>query len=192
MELLAALLGAGLAFLFGRRKKKAAYTVRPWGKNVLTVALWSGMTRPEYTDGPPGSGTLVPNARTLQPHEASMIRAGVDSWNTALSQAGVPLRLELVTDQSADILIYGSDGLPGRKSGHTVTYVASIDTPAQTVMRATIALAQVAIFAHELGHALGIDGHTDKGLMAPETRSIVPSVADARLLLAAYPERTSL
>jgi hypothetical protein len=119
---------------------------RRWDKNVLTV----GYTAPLDAAG---------NARNMGP----VVQQAIDLWNSKVSQG---IRFQLTDSTNADIKIrwVTTGSLPSDAIGRTEVRFRNID---QILISAAVSIEQslpdafqVQVLAHELGHSMGIEGHS--------------------------------
>ncbi|MES2463406.1 MAG: matrixin family metalloprotease [Armatimonadota bacterium] len=150
---------------------------RQWNKSAVTVAVLS-----------PPAGSAAGGADT-----AALVRQAVDLWNSKVSQE---VRLQMVNENAAaDVTIRWTpfSDLPADAVGLTeVTYRSSDNILSSARVRIQESLPesyQVQVIAHELGHCLGIDGHSQDhdDLMYPSAHlPAAVTVRDQNTVLNAY------
>ncbi len=119
---------------------------RRWDKSVLTV----GFTAPVNADG---------TVRNVGP----LVQQAIDLWN---NKVGQNIRFQLTNAPDADIQVrwVSSGSLPSDAIGRTEVRFRNAD---QVLISALVSVEQslpdsfqVQVLGHELGHSLGIEGHS--------------------------------
>jgi hypothetical protein len=119
------------------------------------------------------------NARNVRP----LVQQAVDLWNSKVSQG---IRFELVDASDADVKVrwVATGTLPSDAIGRTEVRFRNAD---QILISAAVSIEQslpdafqVQVIAHELGHSLGIEGHSTLQSDLMYANAHLPAVITAR------------